>query len=73
MAASTVSGQGGTVSFVDRQTDRVKWCFLRTKRKADEHSLQHGDLELQSTEDLSEALDVSQQAAGVGDLGGVDL
>lgn len=43
------------------------------RRNADEHSLQHGDLELQSPQDLSETLDVSQQAAGVGDLGGVDL
>lgn len=48
-------------------------AFVRTKRKAGEHSLQHGDLELQSAEDLSETLDVSQQAAGVRDLRGVDL
>lgn len=37
------------------------------------HSLQHGDLELQPTQDLSQDLDVSQQVAGVGNLGGVDL
>lgn len=48
-------------------------AFVATERDAEEHSLQHGDLELQSTEDLSEALHVSQQAAGVRDLGGVDL
>lgn len=39
----------------------------------DDHSLQHGNLEPQSTQDLSQTLDVSQQAAGVADLGGVDL
>lgn len=48
-------------------------AFPSTEWKAEEHSLQHGDLELESTEDLSETLDVSQQAAGVTDLGGVDL
>lgn len=51
----------------------MKWRLLRTERKGGEHSLQRGDLEPHSTEDLGEALDVSQQAAGVADLGGVDL
>lgn len=37
------------------------------------NSLQQVDLELQAAEDVSQAVRLRQQAAGVRDLGGVDL
>lgn len=53
--------------------DRMKRCSRGPRGTLEGHSLQHGDLELQAAQDLGQDLDVSQQVAGVGNLGGVDL
>lgn len=60
-------------SFVDQQRDRMKRCLWGLTGRSEDHSLQHGHLVLESTQDLSKDLDVSQQVTGVRNLGGVDL
>lgn len=66
---------GRTAAWKDGQTAEGPCQRLARGRGAlvELDSPQQADLELQPADDLMEAVDVSQQAAGVADLRGVDL